>query len=112
MASDKARIQKTLNATHPFGPKPVLHCFPSDQIEASAIAYEVKRLAASMGDVLNYNDVGILRKFFVDERSHVLLTLPYQCGTMHYLGLLRARFEKRASLHEYWVARGSSREWR
>ncbi|KIP07660.1 hypothetical protein PHLGIDRAFT_23961 [Phlebiopsis gigantea 11061_1 CR5-6] len=63
VAQDKARIKKTLNATHPQGPKPTLHCFPSDQAEASAVAHEVKRLVAHMGGVLSFDDVGILLRY-------------------------------------------------
>jgi DNA helicase II / ATP-dependent DNA helicase PcrA len=60
--TDKSRIQKTLNAMHPAGPKPTLYNFRSDQQEAASIAFELKRLVARSGGTIGYNDIGILRQ--------------------------------------------------
>ncbi|EKM58321.1 uncharacterized protein PHACADRAFT_193443 [Phanerochaete carnosa HHB-10118-sp] len=63
VAQDKSRIQKTLHATHPQGPQPTLHCFPSDRVESSAIAGEIKRVVAHMGGTLGYDDCAILLRY-------------------------------------------------
>ncbi|KAJ3548442.1 hypothetical protein NM688_g5299 [Phlebia brevispora] len=60
ISQDKSRIPKTLHTSHSNGPLPVLHSFPSEQDEASAIATEVKRMIAHSGGMLSYKDFAIL----------------------------------------------------
>ncbi|KAI0684955.1 P-loop containing nucleoside triphosphate hydrolase protein [Cytidiella melzeri] len=63
ISQDKSRIQKTLLTTHASGPKPTLCGFRSAEDEASAIAIEIKRLVASTGSMLGYNDFVILLRY-------------------------------------------------
>ena len=63
MFVDKSRIQKTLQASFPNGPCPVLLSFVSEHEEAALLATEIKRLVANMGGVLKWGDFVVLREF-------------------------------------------------
>ncbi|KAI0749394.1 P-loop containing nucleoside triphosphate hydrolase protein [Daedaleopsis nitida] len=63
ISQDKARIQKTLNTSHPKGPLPVLRAFPMESVEAGFIAAEIKRVAAYSGEMLNWNDFVVLLRY-------------------------------------------------
>ncbi|KIK63032.1 hypothetical protein GYMLUDRAFT_41333 [Collybiopsis luxurians FD-317 M1] len=69
VAEDKTRIQKSLHTSHPMGPFPVLRSFSSEQMEASFLAGEIKRLVAHMGGVLNWGDFVILLRFNALSRT-------------------------------------------
>ncbi|GJE88670.1 UvrD-helicase-domain-containing protein [Phanerochaete sordida] len=97
VAQDKSRIKKTLHATHPQGPQPTLHCFPSDQIEASAIAHEVKRVVAHMGGALGYDDFAILLRY--NSLSRVFEGAFRRAGVPTRL-LGGARFFERAEVRD------------
>ncbi|KAG7089539.1 hypothetical protein E1B28_011212 [Marasmius oreades] len=60
---DKSRIKKTLYASHPLGTTPVLQKFETEQLEAAAIASEIKRVIAYTGGLLSYGDFVILLRF-------------------------------------------------
>ncbi|KAI0342822.1 UvrD-helicase-domain-containing protein [Trametopsis cervina] len=60
---DKKRIQKTLHTTHPKGPKPTLCKFDSAEAESAGVATEIKRIIASTGGMLGYNDFVILLRY-------------------------------------------------
>lgn len=69
VAQDHSRIQKTLHTSHPDGCCPVLQCFPSEQDEAACIAREIKRLSASSGGMLGWEDFVILLRMNSLSRS-------------------------------------------
>ncbi|KAE9400182.1 UvrD-helicase-domain-containing protein [Gymnopus androsaceus JB14] len=69
VAQDKTRIQKSLRTSHPVGPIPVLRSFPSEHIEASFLAGEIKRIVAHMGGVLNWGDFVVLLRFNALSRT-------------------------------------------
>ena len=64
ITQDKSRVQKTLHTSHQRGSLPVLHPFPSDQLEAASLAFEIKRLLAYSGGMLSFNDFAVLRTPF------------------------------------------------
>ncbi|KAF9267802.1 UvrD-helicase-domain-containing protein [Marasmius fiardii PR-910] len=66
---DKSRIKKTLHASHPLGTIPVLREFETEQLEAAAIASEIKRVIAYTGGMLCFGDFVILLRFNALSRS-------------------------------------------
>ncbi|KAJ3997410.1 P-loop containing nucleoside triphosphate hydrolase protein [Lentinula boryana] len=69
VAQDKTRIQKSLHTSHPAGSLPVLKSFSSEQMEASFLAGEIKRIIAYMGGVFNWGDFVILLRFNALSRT-------------------------------------------
>ncbi|KAJ4477215.1 P-loop containing nucleoside triphosphate hydrolase protein [Lentinula aciculospora] len=69
VAQDKTRIQKSLHTSHPVGPIPVLRSFLSEQMEASFLAGEIKRIVAHMGGVLHWGDFVVLLRFNALSRT-------------------------------------------
>ncbi|KAF9065598.1 P-loop containing nucleoside triphosphate hydrolase protein [Rhodocollybia butyracea] len=69
VAQDKTRIQKSLHTSHPVGPIPVLRSFSSEQMEASFLAGEIKRIVAHMGGALNWGDFVVLLRFNALSRT-------------------------------------------
>jgi superfamily I DNA/RNA helicase len=61
--SDKQRIPKSLNTSHPLGATPFVGVFDSEKEEAAFIAFEIKRCVANMGGVLKWGDFVILLRF-------------------------------------------------
>jgi len=57
---DNQRINKTLTATHPIGPSPVLRRVPSASSEAEWIVCEIKRLQAVTGRMIPLDGIAIL----------------------------------------------------
>jgi DNA helicase-2/ATP-dependent DNA helicase PcrA len=60
--SDKSRIQKTLFTAEQGGSKPMLREVAGENMEAECIAYEIKRLIAYGGGLLDYSDFAVLRR--------------------------------------------------
>ncbi|KAJ3796874.1 P-loop containing nucleoside triphosphate hydrolase protein [Lentinula aff. detonsa] len=69
VAQDKTRIRKSLHTSHPTGSLPVLKSFSSEQMEASFLAGEIKRIIAYMGGVFNWGDFVILLRFNALSRT-------------------------------------------
>ncbi|KAJ3820348.1 P-loop containing nucleoside triphosphate hydrolase protein [Lentinula raphanica] len=69
VAQDKTRIQKSLRTSHPAGPPPILMSLSSEQIEASFLAGEIKRIVAYMGGTFNWGDFVILLRFNALSRA-------------------------------------------
>ncbi|KJA22922.1 hypothetical protein HYPSUDRAFT_185668 [Hypholoma sublateritium FD-334 SS-4] len=63
VAEDKKRIQKSLHTSNPLGFSPFIGQFESEKEEAAFIAFEIKRCAANMGDVLRWGDFVVLLRF-------------------------------------------------
>ncbi|KAF8339859.1 UvrD-helicase-domain-containing protein [Cantharellus anzutake] len=63
ISGDKSRIQKTLFTAEQDGSKPTLREVAGENMEAECIAYEIKRLIAYSGGLLDYNDFAILLRF-------------------------------------------------
>ncbi|KAI0671645.1 UvrD-helicase-domain-containing protein [Trametes maxima] len=63
ISQDKARIQKTLHASHSRGPTPVFRVFPIEQVESAFVAAEIKRLVAYSGGMLNWGDFVVLLRY-------------------------------------------------
>ncbi|THH15698.1 hypothetical protein EW146_g4817 [Bondarzewia mesenterica] len=63
VSEDKSRIPKSLRTSHPDGTRPTLHSFLTEEIQASFMALEIKRLVASSGGMLGCNDFAILLRF-------------------------------------------------
>ncbi|WRT65721.1 uncharacterized protein IL334_002669 [Kwoniella shivajii] len=63
VSQDRARIQKNLFTSHPRSTPVTLKVFSTPVIEASFIAWEIKRLIAYSGGTLNYGDFAILLRY-------------------------------------------------
>ncbi|WVW80167.1 hypothetical protein I302_102144 [Kwoniella bestiolae CBS 10118] len=63
VSQDRARIQKTLFTSHPRSTPVTFKVFSTPVIEASFIAWEIKRLIAYSGGTLNYGDFAILLRY-------------------------------------------------
>ncbi|KAI0091225.1 P-loop containing nucleoside triphosphate hydrolase protein [Irpex rosettiformis] len=63
LSPDKSRIQKTLHTSHDVGPKPTLRLFSTAELEATSTAVEIKRVIASTGGMLGYNDFSVLLRY-------------------------------------------------
>ncbi|KAK6907367.1 hypothetical protein I203_101361 [Kwoniella mangroviensis CBS 8507] len=63
VSQDRARIQKNLITSHPRSTPVTLKVFSTPVIEASFIAWEIKRLIAYSGGTLNYGDFAILLRY-------------------------------------------------
>ncbi|KAF9223657.1 UvrD-helicase-domain-containing protein [Gyrodon lividus] len=63
ISQDNSRIPKMLRTSHPLGPRPMLRSFPTENDEASFVAYEINRLIAQTGGMLGYGDFAVLLRF-------------------------------------------------
>ncbi|WWC87908.1 uncharacterized protein L201_002808 [Kwoniella dendrophila CBS 6074] len=63
VSQDRGRIQKSLFTSHPKSTPVTLKVFSTPVIEASFIAWEIKRLIAYSGGTLNYGDFAILLRY-------------------------------------------------
>ncbi|WWC68615.1 uncharacterized protein I206_102545 [Kwoniella pini CBS 10737] len=63
VSQDRERIQKNLFTSHPRSTPVTLKVFSTPVIEASFIAWEIKRLIAYSGGTLNYGDFAILLRY-------------------------------------------------
>ncbi|WWC60335.1 uncharacterized protein I303_102906 [Kwoniella dejecticola CBS 10117] len=63
VSQDRERIPKNLFTSHPRSTPATLKVFSTPVIEASFIAWEIKRLIAYSGGTLNYGDFAILLRY-------------------------------------------------
>ncbi|WWD16482.1 hypothetical protein CI109_100908 [Kwoniella shandongensis] len=63
VSQDRDRIKKNLYTSHPKSTPVTLKVFSTPVIEASFIAWEIKRLIAYSGGVLGYDDFAILLRY-------------------------------------------------
>ncbi|TFY82118.1 hypothetical protein EWM64_g1894 [Hericium alpestre] len=69
ISGDNVRIKKTLHTAHPSGPRPMMHRFLDEKMEAQFIGTEMKRVVAATGGILDWNDFAILLRFSALSRE-------------------------------------------
>jgi DNA helicase-2/ATP-dependent DNA helicase PcrA len=79
---DSRRIDKTLTATHPIGPSPVLRKVPTPSKEAEWIVNEIRRVRAATAGMVALDGIAILvRSAHLTRNVETMLTrhgLPYK----------------------------------
>lgn len=84
LTSDNKRIPKNLFTSHPQSTTVALKTFTNPTLEAGYISSEIKRIVAYTGEMLNYNDVAILRELewpgFVADSSALQCAVPSDRG--------------------------------
>ncbi|KIK97773.1 hypothetical protein PAXRUDRAFT_135598 [Paxillus rubicundulus Ve08.2h10] len=69
ISQDNSRIPKTLRTSRPLGPQPMLRSFPTENDEASFLAYEINRMITQTAGMLGYGDFAVLLRFNALSRT-------------------------------------------